>query len=409
MIQRFRNHDRRRSEQGTILRSGGHGAKKIVIAVTAARSLGLLNGFPQMLTTNGWSVWIVSSAPGAAEAHLVDALPEGVEHVVVPMERSPSVARDCRSLIQWVRVLRKQRPDVVMAGTPKAGLLGMVAAKLTRVPVRIYQVRGLRLETVTGFRWRVLWALERLASSFATSILAISASLADRMAELGIASREKIDVLGSGSSNGVDLSCFGTASASSVAARRQQLAIAHDRPVVGFVGRITPDKGIEDLIAAGRILHDRGVVFQLVVIGGMDGQNSATALMETVVAERIPWVHFLGRQSALHEVYPSFTVLCLPTKREGFGNVVIEAAACGVPAVVTRATGAVDAVQESVTGLVVPIGDPDALAGALQTVLENDEYADELGAAARRRTTREFERSRVQSLVAAYINARHDE
>lgn len=359
----------------------------IVLGVTVDLSLRLMSGFPAYLTEKGWDVHVICS-PGPR----LDALAAtGITVHPLPMHRDPAPLADLRSLIAWVRVLRRIRPDVVSVGTPKAGLLGSVAAKVVRVPGRVYLLRGLRLETTTGLARQVLAVLERVSISSARRTVAVSRSLVARAVQLRLGGPDRFVVLGDGSSNGVDVDAIERVSADEDqrAALRGQLALDGERPVVGFVGRLTEDKGVAVLAEALRLLQHRRVAVQLLLVGAAETEDGPALDVPGIPVARTGFVPNPERYYSLMDV------LCLPTFREGFPNVVLEAAAGGVPTVTTDATGAVDSVVDGETGLVVPVRDAVALADALARLVADAELRRRFGAAARERARARFDRSLV--------------
>ena len=351
---------------------------RIVFSVTRSGSIRLLRGYQGHLASRGWDVHVVAS-PGPELDRLM-ASHDGVTYHALSMAREPSPLADLRSLVQWMRLIRRLRPDVVSAGTPKAGMLGMVAAAVLRVPVRIYHQRGLRLETETGAKRRLLWMLERLTIRCSTRVLAVSHSLKGVLVRERLASASKVTVLGSGSSAGVDLQRFASVPATT----------DRDHRVVGFVGRVTPDKGLETLAHAIRILHDRGAAPTLLVVGDVEDPAALVPVRELM--GRGVRVIATGGVADPAPYYQQMSVLCLPTRREGFPNVVLEAAASGIPAVTTTATGAVDSVVDGRTGFVVPVDDARAMADALAVLLDDPARAVEFGQAALERVREQFDR-----------------
>ncbi|WP_292763220.1 glycosyltransferase family 4 protein [Microbacterium sp. UBA3486] len=362
---------------------------RILIGVTADVSVGLLSGLPQRLAADGWEVHVASS-PGERLETL--GAEQGVTVHSLPMAREIDIVRDVRGLREWIRLIRRLRPDVVFAGTPKAGLLGITAARLLGVRTRVYHLRGLRLETAAGTTRRVLTIMERLTIRLATTTLAVSPSLRKRVLSLGLASDPRVTVLGHGSSNGVDVDRFRPGNAG---ARVEGLI--PDVPVIGFVGRLNHDKGLDVLAAACRVLDDERVEYQLLIVGGIDGAE----LGAFSSLRRAPVV--LGAVADTSMYYPLMRALCLPTLREGFPNVVLEAGATGIAVVTTDATGAVDSVIPERTGLMVPAGDARQLAGALQRVIEDPRLAEGLGAAARDFVVENFRRDLVHASVSDFL------
>lgn len=362
---------------------------RILIGVTADVSVGLLSGLPQKLAADGWEVHVASSPGERLEA--LGSEP-GVTVHPLPMAREIDVARDIRGLRDWMRLIRHLRPDAVFVGTPKAGLLGITAARLLGVRTRVYHLRGLRLETAAGTTRRVLTIMERLTIRLATKTLAVSPSLRQRVVSLGLASESRVTVRGHGSSNGVDVDRFAPGNA---AARVEGLL--PDAPVIGFVGRLNHDKGLEVLAEACRILDAERVEYQLLIVGGIDGAE----LGSFSLLRRAPIV--LGAVADTSMYYPLMRALCLPTLREGFPNVVLEAGATGIAVVTTDATGAVDSVIPERTGLMVPAGDAQQLAVALRRVVEDPSLAAGLGAAARDFVVENFRRDAVHASVSEFL------
>lgn len=380
----------------------GQENRRIVLGVTADMSIGLMRGFPGYLVDKGWDVHVVSS-PGPLLDEL-DGTP-GITTHRISMARKPAPLADLKALVQWVRLLMRLRPHVTSIGTPKAGLLGGLAALVTRVPSRVYLVRGLPLETATGPAFIALMMLEKLAFAAAHTAIAVSFSLKGRVVDLGLAGPEKVTVLGAGSSNGVDLHRFSRARSDSAdrAALAAQLGLDPTLPVIGFVGRLTADKGLTLLAEARALLTQQGIAHQLLVVGGIEDGLKARDLLSLRCAGRAPIETGQVRDTAPY--YHMMDILCLPTRREGFPNVVLEAAASNVATVTTDATGAVDSVIDGETGLIVEKHSPEALAGALATLILDEGKRETMGIMARRRAEEHFSQPHVWSLFEEYYYA----
>lgn len=375
--------------------------KRILLAVTADTSLGLMQGLPERLRDEGWDVHVVSS-PGPKSAAL--ATTQGVTFHPVEMTRNPSVLNDLRALIRWIRLVREVAPDVASVGTPKAGLLGGIASFVARVPRRIYVLRGLRYETSTGLVRVALRTLEQVACLTAHEVLAVSHSLRDVSIADRLASPDKAVVLGRGSSNGVDVDRFAASPEERRAAKAEQWPDAPEVPTIGFVGRIHTDKGL-DLLADGvGILAADGVPGRLLVVGGRDDEQSES--LTARLRESGFEVQFTGAVPDVAPYLRLMDVLCLPTRREGFPNVVLEAAAAGIPTVATTATGIPDAILDNETGLICQQRDPQELADLMRRLLTDDSERARLGESALRFVRSEFARSAVQArLIDFYTPA----
>jgi glycosyltransferase involved in cell wall biosynthesis len=170
----------------------------------------------------------------------------------LPLEREINIYADIHALLAMIVLLQREKPEIVNASTPKAGFLGMIASRFCNVPVRIYQLRGLRLETATGFLRVILLTAQRIAARCAQVVVCDSQSLRDRYLSLGLAPAHKVRVLGAGSSNGVDPDRFLPSSLVLERAHqhRDELRLPPDNLVIGYVGRLTRDKGVSEMVAA---------------------------------------------------------------------------------------------------------------------------------------------------------------
>lgn len=369
---------------------------RLVVGVTIGASAhSLLRGQLAWLREQGWDVTLVAT-PDAMARRAADR--EGVPLVGISMQRGISPARDLIALARWLRTLRRLRPEAINVGTPKAALLGVLAAWTLRVPRRLYVVRGLRLEGASGSLGRILWAMERVTMALATDVLFVSRSLAEEASTRRLLPWRKAWLIGEGSSNGVDAEAVAERVATvDRAALRHSLGLDDGDFIVGFVGRITRDKGVDTLLRACRAgdLSQRVRVLLIGEIEAPDLQSEIEACGDQVI--RVPWTDDLWGH------LPAMDVLCLPTLREGFPNVVLEAGAAGIPTITTRATGAIDAVLHEQTGLLIEVGDTVALAARMNQLASDPERTRRLGAAARKRMFEEFRPTRIWRGVAEIL------
>lgn len=352
----------------------------MVVGITHPQTCLVLGPRLRALREAGFDVTLVCGPGELLERTAADA---GVARAVIPMVREIAPWADLAALWRMILLLLRLRPQLVEFSTPKAGLLGMIAALLCGVPRRVYMLRGLKLETASGWKRRLLVAAERLACACATVVLANSDSLAKRALELGVLPRRKLRVLGGGSSNGVDLGRF-SPGASSV---REQLKIEPDAPLIGFVGRLTRDKGVPELIEALEMVlaaqPASGPRARLLLVGWFDAAEDALDDSLRARIESHPRIHCTGMVADAAPYYRAMDVLVLPTWREGFPNVVLEAQATGVPVVTTLSTGSRDSVVPEVTGLLIPPGYPEAIAEAALKLLGDPARRQTMGNAAR--------------------------
>ena len=383
----------RRSANSSTDRSAS--ALHIVIGITNPQTYIVLAGRLRGLRQSGFRVTLVS-APGRLLGQT--AADEAVETIRIPMERTIAPLSDALSFVRLCWLLRRIKPDLTEFSTPKAGLLGTMAAKLCSVPVRVYLLRGLKLETATGFKRTVLLAAERLAAACADCVVCNSESLRAEALALKIAPADKLHVLGNGSSYGVDVERFSPGPA----VVRKQLQIPDGATVLGFVGRLTRDKGVPELLEAFQDILRTEPDLRLLLVGWFDRAEDA---LDPEHRDRIlnhPRIHYTGLVTDTAPYYRAMDVMVLPTWREGFPNAVLEAAATGIPVVTTLSTGSRDAAVPEVTGLLIPPGYPVALREAILKLIRDPERRIAMGKAARTWVIEHFANQRVVDLTARF-------
>jgi glycosyltransferase involved in cell wall biosynthesis len=375
------------------------GRVSILHAVTDPISTILMRGQLSYLGANGFDPALLSSPGKELEE---TAVSEGYRVYSVPMCREISPLSDLLSFFRIVRLLRRIRPVICNSGTPKAGLLVGLASWFTRVPCRIYTLRGLRLETARGARRMILGIAEKLACASANRVVCVSASLRDRAIALGLVQRSKAVLLGAGSSNGVDPARFEPTPEkhASAAALRQTLDIRPDQPIIGFAGRLTRDKGIPELVTAFQSIRKELPDTVLLLVGNYEDGDPIPADTRHAI-ESDPAIRHVRFNSQIEPYYLAMNLFVLPTHREGFPNTILEAQAAGLPVVTTVATGAVDAIVDGVTGLLIPIGDARKLAESILFLLSDPVKMKTMGQLGRERVIREFRNEIVWEALAS--------
>src|SRR5699024_9614188 len=222
--------------------------RKVFQLITVSKSVYLLKGQIEYLRKNDINMHLISS-----EGKELEQYPNDIIHKI-EMNREISILKDIKSLLNLICLFIKERPYIVNAGTPKAGLLGMIASYITRRPHRVYTVRGLRLETVSGIKYKILFLMEKIAMFCATDIIAISESLKTRVIELNLNNGKNIIVFGNGSSNGLNLKEY---SKNNNKIENDILKKLNGQFVIGYLGRLVKDKGIEDLVKAFKIIEKK--------------------------------------------------------------------------------------------------------------------------------------------------------
>jgi len=384
---------------------------RLIAVVNSSIAVGFLQGQLQYLRDRGFDVTVIS--PGGNRLDQMARI-EGVRTIEVPMARQISPLRDLVSLWRLWRIMRALRPTVTNVGTPKAGLLGGLAAWLNRVPCRFYTLRGLRFETTNGLKRRLLIYAERLACRLAHRVICVSKTVREMAIASGLTSWEKTVVFGCGGSNGVDASRFAPTPERirRAAELRRELGIPPSAPVVGFVGRLTRDKGVPELAEAFLRLRTQFPDLRLLLLGRFECEDPLPAATRRGL-ETHPQVVLVGHQHRdgkpplagqpqedwpVEDAAPYYSlmdVFVLPSHREGLPNVILEAQAACKPVGAARATGIVDAVADEETGLLFPVGDAEALTGAVARLLSDKALARKLACAGHERVKREFRQEQI--------------
>lgn len=332
---------------------------------------------PQLavLVEEGWDVHLACS-----HGEGIDQLRQlsGVTVHAIPMKREPSLLQDLRSLGHWNRLIKELKPDIVVGSTPKAALLSMLASKRNQVPARVYHARGFRAEGLQGVKKIISLSAERVTAKSATVTLCDSQSLRASLQEARVIDLDQGVVIGAGSCCGVDTDYFRPPTESERNSARCNLGLNPSDFVIGFVGRITRDKGIGELIEAANAIGVSEQMVKVVLVGPEEQSR------ETFPPARYNnSILFTGAMSDVRSAYWAFDVFALPSYREGFPIAPLEAQACGLPLITTNATGCIDSQAPGNSLLTVPAQDPQALATIFEYSAQDAERRREMGARAR--------------------------
>lgn len=376
---------------------------RLVHITTIPETLYFLTGQVSYMKSKGLEVHALSS-PGDDLGKF--GRQEGIAVHAVEMPRRITPVQDLIAIRRLWRSLRAIKPQIVHAHTPKGGLLGMISAWLARVPVRVYHVHGLPFVTATGVKRTLLRLSERASCLLATQVYSVSHANRDVITAEGLCSPRKIKVLLNGSINGLDAAGRFNPERVGVDAgqgTRAQYGIPTGATVLGFVGRVVRDKGLIELAEAWQTLRADFADLHMLVVGPFEPQDPVPDAVKTMLQtdERIHLAGMVGPDE-MPAYYAAMDLLVLPTYREGFPYVPMEAAAMGLPVVASRVPGCTEAVQDGVTGTLVPARDAAALTAALRQYLENPDLRHQHGQAGRARMLRDY-------LPEALWNAQYEE
>lgn len=357
--------------------------KKIVLAVTAPQSTGLIRGQAAFLKKNGYDVYIF--CPDGDRPREI-ANKEGATLVSIPYSREISLVNDIRCLFLTYKNFKRIEPDLVNVGTPKAGLLGVLAAYFAGVEIRIFTLRGIRSTAMPkGLKQKIVRAMEIITHKYATNIISISPSMADYAASHGLLEIEKVKVLAKASSNGINVDRFTISNKESFIVNdlKKEFGINKGDFVIGYVGRVVKSKGIEELYQSFNKTKEKSKLenIKLLVVGAIETQGDAVDPNVLARMQSDKDVLMVGARTDVEFCYQLMNVFALPSHnfREGFGNVAMEASSSGIPIIVSNKGGCQDAVIDGVTGALVDPFDSEQLTDAIIAYIKNPELAIEHG------------------------------
>ena len=317
---------------------------------------------------------------------------EGVRTIDIPMHREISLAADVKSLFALIKLFRSERPDIVHTNTPKASLLGMVAAWLCRVPSRVYTVTGLRFETTGGVMRFILKTMERITCFCANKVIPEGDGVRDTLIRERI-TRKPLKKILNGNINGVDLEWYDHTD--EVDKKAAELREKLNNFTFVFVGRIVRDKGVCELVDAFVRLSSKRKDVKLMLVGSFEEQLDPLPHNTTDIINNNDNIEYVGYQSDIRPYLAASEVLVLPSYREGFPNVILQAGAMGLPVIVTDVNGSYEAIEHGVNGMIIPKYDTDSLYNAMSSVVADREKTQQMASVARRMVADRFDQNAV--------------
>ena len=372
--------------------------KKLIRITTVPLSLKvLLKGQLRFMASNGFDVKGVSSeGEELREVHEN----EGIAVEAITMSRKITPFQDLKSLWEMWNFLRKEKPQIVHTHTPKAGIIGMLAARLAGVPHRLHTVAGLPLMEATGTKRKILNIVEKLTYSSATRVYPNSKGLYDFILQNNFTQSNKLKIIANGSSNGIDTTFFSPDQVTELerVTLREKLNIQPDNFVFVFVGRIVSDKGINELIKAFsqlQAVENKPTGIKLLLVG--DLESDLDPLNPETLAEinQNKDIISVGFQQDVRSFFAIADALVFPSYREGFPNVVMQAGAMGLPSIVSDINGCNEIIIEGENGLIIPSKNVEKLKEKMLTLAKDKNLYTKLKGNSRRMIENRYEQSVV--------------
>ena len=375
--------------------------KRIVHITTVDLTLRLMliNQLKYIMNHN-YSVSAISSSGRFID----DVKNAGINHIAVPISRHiVSPLKDLISFFRLIQVLRKEKFVIVHTHTPKASFIGQITAKLTGTPIIIRTLHGFYFhENTNPVVRRIFILLESFASNFSDLILSQNREDIDTAIQEGICDKDRIEFLG----NGIDIERFNplTINRSDISKVSGELDLVKDKKVIGFVGRLVKEKGIYELIQAAKIVKQSIDDIQFLIIGPVDYDKKDAVTPEIAKEQGVSdYFIFTGYQENMPLLYSLMDIFVLPSHREGFPRSPMEASAMKIPTVTMDIRGCREVVDDGKNGLLVPLGDVQALAQAIVRLLKNPLEAKKMGEAGRQIAVERFdERMVFDKVIQSY-------
>ena len=373
--------------------------KKLIRITTVPISFKvLLKGQLRFMTSNGFDVKGVSSEGEELKEVREN---EGIVMEAINMSRKITPFQDLKSLWEMWNFLRKEKPQIVHTHTPKAGIIGMLAARLAGVPHRLHTVAGLPLMEATGIKRKILNFVEKLTYSSATRVYPNSKGLYDFILQNNFTQSNKLKIIANGSSNGINTAFFSPAQVSEIekVALREKLNIQPDDFVFVFVGRIVSDKGINELIKAFSQLqtaeNNELTGIKLLLVGGLESDLDPLNPETLAEINQNKDIISVGFQQDVRPFFAIADALAFPSYREGFPNVVMQAGAMGLPSIVSDINGCNEIIVEGENGLIIPPKNVEKLKEKMLTLARDKNLYTKLKENSRRMIESRYEQSVV--------------
>lgn len=326
---------------------------------------------------------------------------ENVKTFPIEMSRKITPIKDLLAVFKIFLFLRKEKPLIVHSHTPKAGILAMVASKCAGVPIRLHTVAGLPLMETIGLKRFILEKVEKLTYQCATRVYPNSTGLYNFILENKFTQPKKMKVIGNGSSNGINTAHFAPdqVSVSEQLSLKKELGIIAEDFVFIFVGRLVGDKGINEVVQAFKKVIEQNVNIKLILVGMPEQELDP---LENQTQEEInnnKNILFVGYKDDIRPYLAISKALIFASYREGFPNVVLQAGAMGLPSIVTNINGCNEIIIDGKNGIVIPVKNTESIEKAIQTIVDNIDFYNNLKSNARKMITSRYEQKAVWEAI----------
>lgn len=358
----------------------------------------LLKGQHRFMSENGFEVVGVSSKGQELEGVKND---ENIRVVALEMTRTISPFSDLKSLWNFYKLCKKEKPLIVHSHTPKAGIVGMLGAKLAGVPIRLHTVAGLPLMEEKGIKRKILDFVEKLTYACATKVYPNSKGLYDFILENKFTSTEKLKVIGKGSSNGIDTEEFNPSVVQEITKENLRISLGINKNdfIFLFVGRLVKDKGVNELVNAFQELNKRYKNIHLVLVGRYEDDLDPLQNKTMKSIKTNPNIHAVGYKHNVIDYFGFADVLTFPSYREGFPNVVMQAASMQLNAIVSDINGCNEIIENGVNGWIVDVKNEIALREKMEWCYLNRNESQSMGLKSRNIMQDKFERVNLWKLI----------
>lgn len=364
--------------------------KKLFFVTTIAGSLNFFKGQYQLLLSDFDITAIASDKKRLKEVGEENHIK--IHHI--PMEREISILKDIYCLICFIFYFIRQRPYIVHGNTPKGSLLSMIAAWITRVPVRIYMCHGLRYQGCRGIKRKVLMFMERISCRCATEIICVSHGIKEVLIEDRITNKEPI-VIWNGSVQGIDMGKFNPDNITNKQGLREEYGIGDDDFVITFIGRLVKDKGINELVEAVNSLHVKYSNIKLLLIGRFENTGNPISDITKKIIDEGEFIIATGPQLNIVPFLSITDLFVFPSYREGFGLSLMEAGAMNVPSIASNIPGCNEVIIDGLTGLLIEPRSTLAIIESIEKLYNDRELLDHLKLNSRKSIIERYEQDQL--------------